>query len=482
LIKILLYLSFLNAAEMPPDPTCPADMTVCVNDAPFVLTGGDPSGGTYSGAGVSGAVPNQIFTPSSAGVGEHVITYTEDGSCQFTISVRALPNVTCPANFTACVETSPITLTGGSPGGGTYSGTGVSSGSFDPGAAGSGVHILSYTVKHPITNCLNTCTFTATVYTICPANQSVCINTAPYALTGGLPAGGTYSGTGVTDGEFSPATAGAGVHTITYTHSDCTTTCTFDITVNALPAVTCPSYSPICHLTPTFGLAGGSPAGGTYSGTGVSNNTFNSTASGAGLHTITYSYTSPSTGCTNSCTFTINVLSLPTGVITSGSTAICIGDSTTILFTLSGTASFDVTWSDGFVQNGLNAGANSRTVSPTTIRGYSITNITDANGCFNSGSGSVTITVHPLPTVTQANMSVYKYSAPFALTGGLPSSGATYSGVGVTANTFYPLTAGVGTHEITKSYTNPSTGCSNQTLFYITVKPPPGLYPYFFKP
>ncbi len=48
----------------------------------------------------------------------------------------------------------------------------------------------------------------------------VAISTPPFELTGGTPAGGTYSGPGVTNGVFDPAAAGLGEHTITYTYTD----------------------------------------------------------------------------------------------------------------------------------------------------------------------------------------------------------------------------------------------------------------------
>jgi hypothetical protein len=48
----------------------------------------------------------------------------------------------------------------------------------------------------------------------------VSITTPAFELTGGTPLGGTYSGTGVTDGMFDPAEAGLGDHTITYTYMD----------------------------------------------------------------------------------------------------------------------------------------------------------------------------------------------------------------------------------------------------------------------
>ena len=45
---------------------------VSINTPPFPLTGGSPSGGTYSGPGVS----NGIFDPAAACLGTHTITYT----------------------------------------------------------------------------------------------------------------------------------------------------------------------------------------------------------------------------------------------------------------------------------------------------------------------------------------------------------------------------------------------------------------------
>ncbi len=48
----------------------------------------------------------------------------------------------------------------------------------------------------------------------------VCINWPPIELSGGVPAGGEYSGPGVENGWFDPAIAGVGTHTISYTYSD----------------------------------------------------------------------------------------------------------------------------------------------------------------------------------------------------------------------------------------------------------------------
>lgn len=49
---------------------------------------------------------------------------------------------------------------------------------------------------------------------------NVCLNAVAFDLSGGMPAGGTYSGPGVSANHFDPSIAGIGVHVITYTVSD----------------------------------------------------------------------------------------------------------------------------------------------------------------------------------------------------------------------------------------------------------------------
>jgi len=126
-------------------------------------------------------------------------------------------------------------------------------------------------------------------------------------LGGGSPSGGVYSGPGVTDDgngttySFNPATAGVGTHTITYTLSGIAAT--DNVEVFALPTVT---FTALADLTTTdgvqTGLGGGSPSGGVYSGTGVTDDgngstySFDPAGSGVGTHTLTYSFTN-----TNSC-------------------------------------------------------------------------------------------------------------------------------------------------------------------------------------
>ncbi len=70
---------------------------VCVYDAPFALSGGDPSGGVFSGPGVSG----NTFYPANAGPGSHTITYTyvnQNGCSNFAEqTIRVDPKPSTPS-------------------------------------------------------------------------------------------------------------------------------------------------------------------------------------------------------------------------------------------------------------------------------------------------------------------------------------------------------------------------------------------------
>ncbi|MBS1936613.1 MAG: proprotein convertase P-domain-containing protein [Bacteroidetes bacterium] len=375
-----------------PTVTCPGNSSVCISAPAYALTGGSPAGGTYSGAGVSGG----NFNPASAGTGPKVITYSYTNgngctnSCSFTITVNPLPTVTCPGNSSVCISAPAYALTGGSPAGGTYSGTGVSGGNFNPASAGTGPKVITYSYTNG-NGCTNSCSFTITVNPLpvvtCPGNSSVCISAPAYALTGGSPAGGTYTGAGVSGGNFDPASAGAGAHTITYSYTDgnsCSASCTFTITVNPLPVVTCPGNSNVCISAPAYALTGGSPAGGTYSGAGVSGGNFDPATAGAGAHAITYSYTDGNS-CSASCTFTITVNPLPVVTCPGNMTGIVTTDAA---FALSGHGespaggSFSGTGVSGGNFSPATAGAGVHTIT------YSYT---DGNGCGNSCTFSITV-------------------------------------------------------------------------------------------
>ena len=77
------------------------------------------------------------------------------------------------------------------------------------------------------------------------------------------------------------------------------------------------------------------PDGGTFTGNGVTGNTFNASTAGVGTHTITYTYTN-NLGCQTQITDTIIVVPGNNAGTLSGNQSISIGQTTTIASTLTG--------------------------------------------------------------------------------------------------------------------------------------------------
>lgn len=237
-----------------------------------------------------------------------------DNNKDFTIHL--LPAVTLLPLDSICASAAPISLTGGAPEGGTYTGLGVSNGKFNPGQAGPGTHSITYTFTDP-NGCTNSATNTIKVLTVPDVTMDslhpVCVYEADFILTGGLPTGGTYSGPGVSNGIFRPALAGSGIHTIKYTvmgSNGCSGSASKTIKVNPKPNVILTNFQDVCLDTPAFDLTGGSPAGGTYSGNGIINGKFYPALAGNGSHKITYSY-KDANGCEDTLSRTIHVYPMP---------------------------------------------------------------------------------------------------------------------------------------------------------------------------
>jgi hypothetical protein len=76
-------------------------------------------------------------------VSSNPITIGSDNGAN--IAVNAVPNVALSAFNSICDNAPAFSLSGGTPLGGIYSGTGVSGGMFDPAVAGVGTHVITYT-------------------------------------------------------------------------------------------------------------------------------------------------------------------------------------------------------------------------------------------------------------------------------------------------------------------------------------------------
>lgn len=82
----------------------------------------------------------------------------------------------------------------------------------------------------------------------------------------------------------------------------------------------------------------------------------------------------------------------------SGTAAICPGSAATIEAALTGASPWNLTWSDGFVQNGVVASPATRVVNPAATTTYTVTSVSDA-ACAGTTSGRATITVSSKPEI-----------------------------------------------------------------------------------
>ncbi len=429
----------------------------CITSTSVALTGGSPAGGTYSGSFVTAGT----FDASSAGLGSHDIfySYTDGNGCSnadtASINVRALPTVDVSTQNSVCINASPVALTNGTPAGGTYSGTGVSSGNFDPSVTGTGVQIITYSYVDTF-GCANSDTATIMVNALPTVTlgtfNSVCVNGSAVVLSGGSPAGGTYNGTSVVSGNFYPNIAGVGQFTITYAYSDangCMNNASNTITVNALPTVTLGSFNAVCQNSGGVTLTGGLPAGGLYSGSNVGGGVFTPTV--VGSNTIIYNYTDGN-GCSNFATSTIMVNVLPT-VTVSPFNPVC---QNTPAFALTGGSPAGGIWTGSGVAAG---NFYSTTLGNNTV----IYNYTDGNGCTNHANTTIVVNANPVvalgvDTTVCANSNIL-IDAGAGYTSYLWSTGATTQSILVDT-----VGIGIGTTIVTVTVSNAANCTANDNI------------------
>ena len=147
------------------DPVLSASTTVIVNPLPTItfsptnpvicsnagvtLTASGAS--TYSWSpslGLNTTTGSIVIANPTLGT-TYTVVGTDANSCSSTgsvnVSINTPPTVTLNNFSNVCITTNSFTLSGGSPSGGIYSGTGVNNGIFSPSTAGIGTHTISYT-------------------------------------------------------------------------------------------------------------------------------------------------------------------------------------------------------------------------------------------------------------------------------------------------------------------------------------------------
>ena len=106
-------------------------------------------------------------------------------------------------------------------------------------------------------------------------------------------------------------------------------------------------------------------------------------------------------GCiTNHTPLPVTVRPLPTAVISNSGT-VCIEDTHPVNITLTGAAPWVLVYAiNGADQPAVNIAASPYTLNANAAGNYTVTSVTDANGCTNAGIGNATVSHFPVPTAT----------------------------------------------------------------------------------
>lgn len=267
--------------------------------ATVTATGG--GGITYNWAPSGG----NSATATGLTAGTYTCTVTNNCSSSTTVTV----NITEPAILSSNASAPSILCNGGTTAvsvnatGGTapYSGTGTFT-----------VNAGNYTyVITDINGCVDTASINITEPTVLAASIAGAVNPSgcnaadgsiDLAVSGGTPGYNFMWSNSATTEDVSALIAG--VYSVVITDANgCTNTASATLNDPPLPSVGLNlNIDTACSSsTLLIALSGGTPAGGSFSGPGVSGGNFNPSAAGLGTHTITYSYTD-SLGCSNVAT------------------------------------------------------------------------------------------------------------------------------------------------------------------------------------
>jgi hypothetical protein len=329
---------------------------------------------------------------------------------------------------------------------GIQSGAGVVMITYNP---GTGVPNQPGVISGPSTICPNT----TNTYSIAPVSGAT-------SYTWVLPGG--WSGSSTTTSISATANSTSGTISVTADNACGSSAAqTLSVTVNVMSSsgmFTAPTCNSACNGDAMAMPSGTGPFTYAWAPNGETTQTISNQC--AGTYTVTVT---GAAGCTAQSVITITQ---PAMITTSSPSAnptnICSGSCSQLTAgnVTGGTPGYTYTWMPG------NLTGTTVSVCPTAPTVYTLT-VNDANNC--SANAVVTVNVNPSPVVTynQSPNTMCVNWPPQTLSAGSPPGG-TYSGPGVTGNTFDPAATGAGTFTVTYTFSD-AFGCTDSVQQQITV-------------
>ncbi|HAW51867.1 MAG TPA: hypothetical protein DCX54_05990 [Flavobacteriales bacterium] len=258
--------------------------TICRSRAAFQISI-TPPGGRWTGPGITDSVLG-IFNPAVANIGVNNLTYKLSGSgnsgCSFSISTYVL-EIEASYNFIVCPQQPPITLTGGLPVNGWWTGRGVTdslAGTYNPYLAFNGNQGNDSVFYHHANGCKDwRFLYVRNTYIIydtmqfCEGDPRILLN---WTYVRNTPGGGVWSGNGLTKfGSstyyFNPILAGVGTHKLRYTANTCFDSIVMIVYPKKIKKVPYNFLFPdttVCNTHPNWNFPA-MPPGGKWTGKGI---------------------------------------------------------------------------------------------------------------------------------------------------------------------------------------------------------------------
>jgi large repetitive protein len=454
------------------------DTTYCNTPGQVTLPIARPSGGVWSGKGVS----DNSFSPQQAGgTGTYKLTYTvsDRNNCsnQDTILIVIADPKTIEAgrDTQICISTTRLDLNNGaSPTNGRWREQklgNIPNGIFNPAQYSSGLYTFFY--ETGTGNCLVSDQKKVEILGLPNLNiddnsKAVCVSLDSLPLKANLTGGKWQSSAGTLQGStFYPKRSGAGSYKITYDYQNqqgCSNKAQFDLRVNALPTVNANDTS-YCNTPGLVKLPLAQPLNGTWSGTGLNNNQFSpEQAGGVGNYTLIYTFTDQN-NCKSSDSARISVVS-PQTIDAGADSSFCIS---TKPFDLDlGAKPVGGRWREEQL-GAINQGIFDPAVG---ARIYTFTYEFGTGNCLVKDQKKIEVLALPVLALNE-NPSAVCVSLDSLSLKASPAGGKWETNKGnLSGQTFYPKQSGAQDYAFSYQYTD-AKGCSNQAMYKLSVNPLP---------
>jgi gliding motility-associated-like protein len=442
--------------------------TICSGASAILTATSTAASNTWS----TGPTTNTISV--SPGVGTTTYTVTGDNgagcttSATSTVTVGPTPTVSISGGSPMCSGNTLVLTANGTAA--TYT--------WLPGGANTTTLSISPptgTNTFTLTGGTGTCTDVATIIIDVSPTPTVTVNSATICsgqttVLTATSTSGTYTWS-ANAGSVSTNTASVNPTTTTIYSvgaivGPCFDVVTSTVTVNATPTLSLPATNYTVCLGNSVGISASGATTYTWTtGSGLSCTVCQNPVSTPTANT-TYTVTGTTGSCSSAATVTvdINVNPLPTLTLSPSSTAICSSTSSTI--SVSGASTY--TWSPA---GSLSSASNPTvTATPTTTTNYTVTG-TDANGCINSNT--VSITVAPTPIVSISSLPPVACAGQTVILNGGTATTYTWSANAGSANTSsVSVTPAVNT---TYTLTGTTGSCTASAVATVTVNPLPAI-------